>query len=51
MKYAPHLPPALKGVSLSFKSGEKVRPGRGGGRQGLYRRAWARGGGGGEGAH
>ena len=24
MKYAPHLPPALRGVSFSFKSGEKV---------------------------
>ncbi len=25
MKYAPHLPPALRGVSFSIKSGEKVR--------------------------
>lgn len=26
MKYAPHLPPALRGVSFNIKSGEKVRP-------------------------
>lgn len=24
MKYAPHLPPALRGVSFKVKSGEKV---------------------------
>ena len=27
MKYAPHLPPALRGVSFKIKSGEKVGAG------------------------
>ena len=29
MKYAPHLPPALRGVSFNIKSGDKVRGGPG----------------------